>query len=187
MSLNIAVIDTCLLIDWVRYRRREILFQLFNIIFVPESVLNEIKSENTIVWISEELAKGRLALFTETSDVISEARSLIERSRIIPHMISIDYPEAVCLAAGKLYGYTVLTENKGALMAPLVFDDYGYVKVWRSLEIIYEALKRRIIEIENNNFEKYFKEYSEDTYHMFPRRDLERVIGELKCLKGKRD
>ena len=72
-------------------------------------------------------------------------------------------------------------------MIPLVFNDYRHVKVWRSLEIIYEALRSNIIRVEDNNFEKYFKEYSEDTYHIFPKKDLEQIVGELKCMKEKRD
>ena len=187
MLKMIAIADTCFLIDWIRYRRREILFQLFNIVFVPESVLNEIKSEKTIMWICEKLIEGKLVLFTETSDIISEARSLVERSRSIPHMIGVDYPEAMCLVVGRLYGYTVLTENRGALMVPLVFNEYRNVKVWRSLEIIYEALKRNIIRVENNDFEKYFKEYCEDTYHIFPRRDLEQILRELKCMRERKN
>jgi hypothetical protein len=46
VSSEFAIADTCFLIDWARYR--DILFKVFNVVFTPETVLREVKSEGTI-------------------------------------------------------------------------------------------------------------------------------------------
>ncbi len=178
MSFNpFAIADTCLLIDWAYWRRRDVLFKLFNTVFIPEAVLREVRSEQTIEWVATSLAEGYLALITETSDVIELATRLVERTRLIPGLRGVDMPEAICLAIGKLRGYVVLTENRGALMAVDLLEELSSVTVWRSLEIIREVIKRGLI---NEEPEKIFKEYEVDTKHRFPRTDLEVVLHELK-------
>ncbi len=172
-----AIADTCFLIDWAAWRKRDILFSIFKTVFVPESVLKEVKSEGTIEWIANSLSQGFLMLFTETSDVLGMARDLIERSRLIPEMRGIDLPEAICLAAGKLRGYLVLTENRGALMAVDLMDDVSDVIVWRSLELIAEAIRRGII---SGDPVDIFRGYEMDTKHRFPREDLEEILDELR-------
>ena len=47
-----AIADTCFLIDWAYWRHRDVLFKVFNVVFVPESVLREVKSEYIIEWIA---------------------------------------------------------------------------------------------------------------------------------------
>jgi len=39
-----AIADTCFLIDWARYRHRDVLFKLFKTVFVLETILREVKS-----------------------------------------------------------------------------------------------------------------------------------------------
>ncbi|MGC9020673.1 MAG: hypothetical protein ACP5KE_05635 [Candidatus Methanodesulfokora sp.] len=64
MSIS-AVADTSFLIDWARYTKRDLLFSIFKV-SIPESVLGEIKSENTISWVAQKLAEENMYLFTET-------------------------------------------------------------------------------------------------------------------------
>ncbi len=183
---NFAIADTCFLIDWARYRKRDILFNLFDAVFVPEEVISEIRSENTIAWISRLLAEDKLSLYTTTPDEVEEARRLIEISRTKPQMPSIDLPEAICLVVGRRRGYVVLTENRGALLAPLFLEEFKGVTVWRSLEVIFMAIKRGIMEPDCNNVYRPFKEYSEDTLHIFPRKALNKVLEEVRELCRKR-
>ncbi|MGC9104400.1 MAG: DNA-binding protein [Candidatus Methanodesulfokora sp.] len=173
MSADFAIADTCFLIDWASWRRRDVLFRLFKTVFVPELVLREVRSERTIEWIASSLSSGSLSLFTETPDVIALARSLVEKSKFFP-IRGVDLPEAICLAVGKMRGYTVITENRGALMAADILEELSGVKVWRSLELIAEVLRRGLIKER-----KVFAEYEMDTGHRFPRRDLEAVLHEL--------
>ncbi|MHC1628634.1 MAG: hypothetical protein ACXQTI_07380 [Candidatus Nezhaarchaeales archaeon] len=48
----IAIADTCFIIDWSTYRRRDEIFKIFDLVLIPEQVLSEVISENTIAWIS---------------------------------------------------------------------------------------------------------------------------------------
>ncbi len=175
--MEYAIADTCFLIDWALWKRRDVIFDLFKVVFTPELVLREVRSERTLEWITDMLTRGSLALFTETPDILDIARSLVERSRMIPGLRGVDLPEAVCLAAGKLRGYLVLTENRGALMAVDLLEELRDVKVWRALEVIAEALRRDIIKTSNPRV--IFKEYEDETHHRFPRRDLEVILDEL--------
>jgi hypothetical protein len=171
-----AVADTCFLIDWAYWRRRNVLPGLFRAVFVPEEVLREVKSESTLEWVPENLATGSFALFTETQDVVGFARAIVERSRMLP-IRGVDLPEAVCLAISKMRGYTVLTENRGALMAADTLAELSGVRVWRSLDLISHAFRRGIL---GGDPETVFMEYEEDTGHMFPREELRGVIDELR-------
>jgi predicted nucleic acid-binding protein len=176
-SKAFAIADTCFLIDWAYWRYRDVLFKLFQTVFIPEAVLKEVKSENTLEWIASNLASGNLALYTETPDVIELAVRIVEKSRTTPGLRGVDMPEAICLAVGKLRGYVVLTENRGALIAVNILEELSDVIVWRSLEVIREAIKRRIIAGEP---EYIFKLYEDETGHRFPRSELEGVIRELR-------
>ena len=177
-----AIADTCFLIDWSRYRRRDILFRLFRTVFVPENVLNEVKSENVITWISEGLRSDKLALYTPVSDEVEEARELIEESRLHPQLPSMDLPEALCLVIGRRRGYIVLTENRAALLAPKLLNRYRNVEVWRALEVLLNAIRYNIIEPDCSNPRKVFDEYCHDTLHIFPSKTLNEAIREVEEL-----
>ena len=140
MSLSdFAIADTCFLIDWSYWNYRDVLFKLFRAVFVPETVLREVKSERAVEWIATALAGGQLALYTEASDVTALAIRIVERSRLMPGLRGVDLPEAICLAVGKLRGYVVLTENRDAIMAVDFLNELSGVIVWRALEVIREA------------------------------------------------
>ena len=172
---RIGIADTCFLIDWARYRNKDILFKIFDLVFISETVLREIKSDLTISWIASKLAENKLAFYTETDDEIEEARRLVLLSREIPHMISIDLPEALCLVVGRRRNFTVLTENKGAIMATEVFEEYKDVIVWRALEVLLVAHLERMIDIDCKDPLKHFRGYQEDTLHIFSNKDLDEV------------
>ncbi len=169
-----AIADTCFLIDWSSWRRRDLLLKLFTTVFVPERVLREVESGNVIEWIASSMAAGSLSLFTETPDIIEEARSIVERTRLTPFIRGVDMPEAMCLAAGRRRGYTVLTENRGALMAASLLEEYSHVRVWRALEIISEILRRRLVAFKDPA--AIFYEYERETGHRFPRGEFEDAI-----------
>jgi len=180
-----AIADTCFLIDWARFRRKDMLFKLFKAVFVPEDVLNEVRSEETIAWISSALSRDYLALYTPSRDEVNEARQLIEESRLKPHMPSVDLPEAICLVVGRRRGYVVLTENRGALLIPKFMSRYSGVAVWRSLEVILNAILEGVVEIDCSKPGELFSEYSRDTLHIFPTKALNRAVEEVKrkCLR----
>jgi len=162
------------------------LFKLFSTVFVPEQVLDEVRSEETISWITRGLTEGVLALYTPVASEIEEARQLIERSHLHPQLPSMELPEALCLVAGRRRGYIVLTENRAALLAPRVFRDYGSVSVWRALEVILEAVKTGILEADCNRPGRVFEEYASDTLHVFPTKALQTAVEEVRRICGMR-
>ncbi|MEZ0249081.1 MAG: DNA-binding protein [Thermoproteus sp.] len=169
-----AIADTSFLVDWARYSKRDLLFGVFEVVHIPESVLKEIKLPPAIDWVAQSLAAGRMALFTETQDVENEARRLMALSRDRP-LKRIDLPEAICLAAGVKYGYTVLTENGGAYFAPRVLG-LG-VTVWRAFEVLVEAWRSGLV----GDLAGELRRYEEETLHLFRRRDWEYVCRMTRC------
>lgn len=161
-----SIADASFLLDWARYSKRDLIFRVFNLIWLPESVLAEIKSEPTISWLANNLAADRMAIYPEIRDVRDEALRIIELSRAYPAR-TLDYPEAVCLAIGKAEGFIVLSENGGAYAAQFIY--LKEVKVWRAFEVLLELLRGEFIE------KSEFHRYQEETFHIFSRKDLERI------------
>ena len=169
-----AIADTSFLVDWARYSGRGILFEVFDVVHVPESVLREVRLPPAVDWVAEGLASDRMVLFTETAEVEAEARRIMAMGRGRP-LKRIDLPEAICLAAGLRYGYVVLTENGGAYFAPRVLG-IG-VAVWRAFEVIVEAWRRGLV----GDLVGELRRYEEETLHLFRRRDWEYVCRLTKC------
>ncbi|MFP3227010.1 MAG: hypothetical protein RXQ80_08865 [Sulfolobaceae archaeon] len=119
-SIN-AIMDTSFLIDWVKYDKRDLIFNYYDLIFITESVLNEIRTETPLLWISEGLAKGRIKVLEEDREVRRKALLIVEATRGLP-IRSADYPEAVCLVFGKELRVDVLTEN--GVWASLNFHEF---------------------------------------------------------------
>jgi len=161
----ICSIDTCFLIDWARYSRREILEKLFDYCFITEDVLNEIKSELTLTYISSLLAKGFLVFYPFKRELELIVRDVIEVSVRDPRVRALDPPEAYALAIGVREGAVVLTENRGVISITKIYPQYSSVAVWRSYEVILEAYKRGIV----SNFEEELRRFEVETGHRFPK------------------
>jgi len=180
MSLKLAIIDTCFLIDWVRFKRREILFKIFQNILIPEQVLSEIEDEKTILWLSKELARGGFTLFTPSPQDFREAEKLILEVLSKPYLKRIEIPEAICLVIGRKLKAIVLTENRGAFLAVQVLESLRNVIVWRALEVLKEAIKMGILKVKDRDEAlSIFKEYEENTHHLFPRKDLKEALEDI--------
>ncbi|RLE76998.1 MAG: hypothetical protein DRJ56_03330 [Thermoprotei archaeon] len=188
MSRRFAISDTCFVIDWSYYRRRECLVELFDVVLVPEQVLSEVEDERSISWISLQLARGSMQLFTPSPSDLREAERLILEVASRPYMRRIDVPEAVCLVVARRIGAVVLTENRGALLAARLLRELRGVAVWRALEVIRESLMRGLIEARSREeVRRAFLEYEVDTSHVFPRRDLEEAVeAVVRCLSERR-
>ncbi|RLE80548.1 MAG: DNA-binding protein [Thermoprotei archaeon] len=185
MSLKLAISDTCFIIDWAYYRRRSVLIEIFKTVLVPEQVLAEIEDEESISWVSAQLARGNMLLFTPSPADLRKAEKLILKIASKPFLKRVDLPEAICLVIGQRLNAIVLTENRGALLATKTLNDLKNVVVWRALEVLTEAITRKIIRVRSReDVERVFKEYEDDTKHIFPRSDLKHAINRvIKCLK----
>ncbi len=174
--------DTCFAIDWARYRRRDILFRVFDLVYVPEEVLREVRSESTLSWMVSSLSEGHMVIFTPTTSEVEEARRLVEYTRSLGHVPNLDMPEAICLVAARRQGYIVLTENRAAFFVPRLIPGYQEVRVWGALEVILTAIVEGVLEPPCSSPTYYFDEYSRDTLHLFSRRKLkqaEEVVARL--------
>ncbi len=133
--------------------------------WIPEPVLNEVKSEGTLSWITNKLAEGKFALFPELGNYRDEALRLMELSTRYP-VRRLDYPEAYCIAVSSDRGYVVLSENGGAYASQFL---YARARVWRAFEVLAELLRMGLID------KSEFYKYERETLHRFSRRDLERL------------
>ncbi|ABO08433.1 hypothetical protein [Pyrobaculum calidifontis] len=158
-----AIADASFIIDWARYSRRDLLFKVFDVVWIPEPVLGELRSERSVMWVAEKLAAGVMALFPELPNYRDEALRLMEMSGRYP-VRRLDYPEAYCIAVAGDRGYTVLSENGAAYAAQFL---YARARVWRALEVLIELEKRGFID------KSEIYRYEEETKHKFPRRDLQ--------------
>ncbi|MCC6030583.1 MAG: DNA-binding protein [Desulfurococcales archaeon] len=170
-----AIADTSFLIDWIRYSKSRLIFRLFEVIYIPESVLTEIRSERSLTWIAEGLEEGGLAIFPELPDISREALNLVARSRRLP-IRPVDYPEAFCLVAGRRLDLTVLTENGGAIALASYDPEYSNVKILRGIDILYLLWRSGLI----NSFKDELEIYQQETKHIYSRRDLDRYREHLK-------
>lgn len=170
-----AVVDTCFLVDWVKFSMRDLLFEVFKVVWIPEPVLGELRSEETLAWLAERLAERKLAVLPELPELRAKALSLMATVASRLSSPIIDYPEAYCLVVGREMGFVVLTENRGAFAVPRVVREYFNVAVWRSLEVLAQAVRLGKADC------GVFDLYREEALHEFPRRDLEKVLKELGC------
>jgi hypothetical protein len=170
-----AVADTSFLIDWIRYSKSKLIFKIFDVIYIPESVLAEIRSERSLLWIAEGLEKGGLAVFPELPDISREALNLVSKSRRLP-VRPVDYPEAFCLVVGKRLDLVVLTENGGAIALKSYDPEYSSVIVWRGIDVLHALWRAGYV----NSFKDELELYQQETKHIYSRRDLAKYGDYLK-------
>ena len=162
----IASIDTCFLIDWSRYRGRRLLEEIFDYVFVAEEVLGEVKTEKTVEYISDLLAKGFLVIYPFKSELLPLVRRILEVSISDPRIPVLDPPEAYAFAIAYREDCVCLTENKGVLRLVEYYDEFREIEVWRSLELIEHLYRKGLI----RDLEGELEKYSEDTRHVFPKK-----------------
>ncbi|MEM1547138.1 MAG: hypothetical protein QXP91_11875 [Candidatus Methanomethylicia archaeon] len=180
MSARIGVADTCFLIDWSSFSRRDLIKEVFSSILIMEQVLAEAKTRSVIEWIAKNLAEGFFILYTPLEDEINEARELILRVARLPFTRRIEVPEALCLVIARKINSYVLTENRGALMVIDVFEEYSNVKAWRSLELLREIAVNKLNRFKEASELIMF--YQRETHHIFPEEDLNSVMEVIKSV-----
>jgi len=168
-----AVADTCFIIDWARYTRSRVLFQVFDRVLVPRQVLDEVRREPTVAFVAEGLARGHLAYYEPTPDALREADELVLKSLSTPSLRRVDLPEAVCLVMGRRLGFVVLTENLGAIALARSLDEYRGVEVWRSIDVLREAFRRRLL---TGDPREEVERFSRETKHVFREEEVEEVV-----------
>ena len=131
----IAIADTCFLVNWLRYRRRNDIFKLYKSLAIPFIVLDELSFHRGLLadWISSR----KVFFIPRINRYDIEALNLVEYSHTknIPH---IDSGEAYCLAVARNRDYDVLTDNIATKFITRDLEEYSIVKVLDSLDILYE-------------------------------------------------
>ena len=164
--MRVCSVDSCFLIDWAKYRRRWIIEKIFSYCYIVEEVVAEIKSERSVAYLAELLAKGFLVFYPFKRDLEGIVREVIAESVRDSRVRTLDPPEAYALAIGVKEGCVVLTENKGVIELVRLNPKYAGLSVWRSYELLREASRLGLIE----SLEEELKTYESETGHKFPRK-----------------
>lgn len=158
----ICSIDTCFLIDWARYRKKELIGKIFKKGFITEEALEEIETESTLKFVSKLLEEDFLIIYPLKIEVRGTIEKLIDISIKDDRIKAIDPPEAFAFAIALKENCICLTENKGILRLVELYDEFSKVKVWRSFELLKQMDEKGLIK-----FEEELKNYSIDTGHEF--------------------
>ena len=131
-----AVVDTCFLINWARFSRRDLLRELFDRLFMPEPTFSEVKSEAALSLASEWLAKRFLVLTPVLPANEREVELLLRFVAEHPQLPSIDPPELYGFILAKRLGLPFLTDNKAPKRVALALESYSSVVVLDSLDVL---------------------------------------------------
>jgi hypothetical protein len=160
--MMICSIDTCFLIDWSRYSGRDVLKKLFDYGFVIDEVLEEIKSESTLTYVSSLLAEGFLVIYPFKREIEPIVRKIVDISARDPRVKALDPPEAYALAVGIRENAVVLTENRGVVNIVRLYPEFSST-VWRSYELLRRAYELKFI----SNLGEELDKYERETGHRF--------------------
>ncbi len=154
-----AIADTCFLINWLRFRRRNDIFKLYRSVGVPILVLDELGRSRRL--LAEWLASGKVFLVPRIGIFEMEALRAIEYAEVrgLPR---VDPGEAFCLAVAKHRGYDVLTDNRAIKALVSEVEEYRTVRVLDSLDLLVAIYGREI-----SSLRRAIAEYSSDTGLVF--------------------
>jgi|GEM_PF-2337263 predicted nucleic acid-binding protein len=161
--MKIGVIDTSFLIDWAKYSKRYLLSKVYDKIIMLSKILDEIKSEDTLIYIVSEMERQFFIYVDVTSQIENRAMEIINQSLKIKR---VDLPEALCIAYAEKFGYDVLTENMGAIRFP------SFVKRVKAIDVLVEMYSGCLI----NDLKEELENYMRETKHRYSDEEIWRVI-----------
>ena len=168
-----CVLDSCFVIDWVKWRKRDSIKQIFSIALMPETALKELATLEPLRAVREWISSGWLTVYPHFRELEDEALEFMLNARTDPRIPRIDMPEAICAVLAKRLGSAVLTENRGILRAySLRGDLFGRATVLNSIRLIAFLHKNGFL---SGSFCELVEEYESDTKHSFSRREIEVV------------
>ena len=177
----LGVLDACFIIDWSRYRRRKLLSKLFDIMYIHEEVLAQIRSIVAIEYVTELMARGTLRLYAWSDTDEVEFVRLREEVSSDPRIPAVERPDILCLIIAKSLNAILLSENVGIHRIVQYSPRYKDANVWTALEVLENMVYKELITIRNEEeFLDYIREYEEDTAHKFRRKRVEKCIKRLR-------
>jgi len=184
--LMLGVVDACFLIDWSRYRRRELLASLFEAILVHEEVLAQLRSPSAIDFASRLLARGALRLYPWSTAEEELYVQLRDEVALDPRIPSLERPDLLCLVIARRTGAALLAENLGVLRVVQFHPAYSRVTAWTALEVLEQMVYRGLVEVgSTEEFLNVVSEYCEDTRHVFSSRRVKDVTGRVRAWLGR--
>jgi len=173
----IGVVDACFIIDWCRYRRRELLERLFSVLFIHEETLGQLRSEKTITYVSDLLAKGKLRLYPWSHSEEDEYLRLRSEIVVDPRIPSLERPDMLCLIMAKRLNAILLSENIGIHRVIEFHSKYSNVVVWTALETLENIVYKGFLNVHSaEDFLRYVREYEHDTSHIFKSNRLKQSL-----------
>jgi len=168
-----AAVDTCFLIDWSRYSRRECIRRVFSRLVVTEPILREVVSESVLSMLASWISSGYIVISPIREDD-AEVEELVAYAAADPRVPRLDPPDATVLVTARRMKIPLISENKATLRITEYHPRYREVRVIGALEVIAEAWRTGALEV---GLREALVEYERETRHLFPRRKLAQLLG----------
>jgi len=175
--MSLAVADTCLLINWLSFRRWEDIFRLFRRILLPSIMVPELRSQRIRGRVEELVYRGRLAILPRAGYVDREALRIFNLVNSTPGLPRIDEPEAYGLAYAALHGLPFLTGNASPKVAARSLSSLKGVVVYDSLDLL-------VMLYRGSGLRTAVEEFMSDTSVVFSRERLREAGVELEPRGG---
>jgi len=161
-----AAIDTCFLINWARFSRREELELVFDRLFMPEPTFSEVKSDVALSLASEWLSRRFLVLVPVMPTDEREIEAVLKFVADHPELPSIDPPELYAFLLAKRLSIPLRTDNKAPKRISLASEDFSSVLVLDSLDVL------KLIAEKGHDIAELVERFMEDTGFKFSRKRL---------------
>jgi len=163
--VELAIVDTCFLINWAKFRQKNDIFNIFSKLIIPSIIYTEVRSGSARSFIARLMAEKRILLAPRISQVDILALKIYDLINSHPSLPSIDPPEAYALALAKYLEKPLLTDNASPRLAVEVINEVKGVRVYDSLMLLAKLYK-------GNLFRRKVKEFIEDTHIFFSEKRL---------------
>ncbi|RLI13681.1 hypothetical protein DRO33_00820 [Candidatus Bathyarchaeota archaeon] len=134
--MEVAVIDTCFLINWARFSGRGKLKLLFSRLFMPELTFSEVRSETALMVASKWLSERFLVLAPTLPTDEDEVEEILRFVASHPQLPAIDPPELYAFVLARRLGVPFLTDNKAPKRVSQLSTQYSSVLVLDSLDVL---------------------------------------------------
>ncbi|MCD6456564.1 MAG: hypothetical protein J7K81_07250 [Methanophagales archaeon] len=177
-----GVIDTCFLVDWVDYRRRDILKLIFDEVILLSEIEKEISDQKARKIIRNWMDERFMKFIRPSQRDINEAIELTTNSYLSTLIGEIHYADALIIAHAKNTGIkNIISENHAVLHLPEHHPLYMDVVVLTAGDIILHAAKMGYINVRSeDDFANILGEYQKETKRKYSTHFVQKLIKELK-------